>query len=187
MDSDKTETAAVEFHDSSCVFMVGVFTVSRSALSSSVSRLPDGSPFLQQSWCTTCFIVLFFKRLMLRLQTTILISRMLLFVVQPMIAKSGLTTVGSKNNRSAYRLYACSNSGSIVALVGYPSWVEPWFSAAHRSLIRSWGFWAFWFSASGPAFIPLRWRRYVFASQRSDMVNSNGSNRRRINRLFFTL
>ena len=59
------------------------------------------------------------------------------------VTEPSLTTEESKNSRSTYRLYALSNFGSMVALVGYPFLIEPWFSVAHQSLIWSWGFWAF--------------------------------------------
>ncbi|HEX4142057.1 MAG TPA: fused MFS/spermidine synthase [Pirellulales bacterium] len=45
--------------------------------------------------------------------------------------------------RSPYRLYALSNFGSLVALVGYPFYVEPRFAVGHQTWLWGLGFVAF--------------------------------------------
>jgi SAM-dependent methyltransferase len=44
---------------------------------------------------------------------------------------------------SPYRLYALSNAGSLLALLGYPFLIEPAFSRAEQARLWSWGFAAF--------------------------------------------
>jgi len=45
--------------------------------------------------------------------------------------------------RSPYRLYALSNFGSLVALLGYPFYVEPRYAVGDQATIWSSGFWLF--------------------------------------------
>ena len=45
--------------------------------------------------------------------------------------------------RSPYRLYAISNAGSLLALVGYPFLFEPFFGTVPQAIYWSWGFGTF--------------------------------------------
>lgn len=49
----------------------------------------------------------------------------------------------SLEGRSPYRLYALSNFGSLVALLGYPFYVEPRFAVGRQASLWSSGFWIF--------------------------------------------
>jgi hypothetical protein len=49
----------------------------------------------------------------------------------------------SLDGRSPYRLYALSNFGSLVALLGYPFYVEPRFAVGQQASLWSQGFWVF--------------------------------------------
>lgn len=41
--------------------------------------------------------------------------------------------IRSRPSGSAYRLYALSNAGSLLALVAYPALIEPWISSSHQA------------------------------------------------------
>jgi len=45
--------------------------------------------------------------------------------------------------QAPYPLYAWSNAGSLIGLVGYPLLLEPWLHLAAQSVLWSWGFCAF--------------------------------------------
>jgi len=55
-----------------------------------------------------------------------------------------------------YRLFALSNFGSLLALIVYPSLVEPRFSLREQSLIWLWGFVVFAAACGGIALLKLR-------------------------------
>ena len=63
--------------------------------------------------------------------------------------------------RSPYRLYALSNSGSLLALLTYPVLFEPWLALRNQALVWSWIYLGFvvcsaWIVLRGPLWTPLK-------------------------------
>ncbi len=71
-------------------------------------------------------------------------------------------------DRSPYRLYAVSNAGSLLALLAYPTVVEPFMAVHRQAVVWSWVYGAF---ALGLAVLVLRTSRArAHASPRSDLA-----------------
>ena len=68
----------------------------------------------------------------------------------------------ARSDMRAYRLYAVSNAGSLLALLSYPTLVEPWLSRGAQAAAWSWGFRGFLLGMGAVAFV--LWRHAPLAA-----------------------